>query len=427
MKEERVQNMAEFYSIQALQAIEEGDLIEFQLLFEEALINDPDEVKEQLAYQLLEIGFIQQAEQLFERLLEAHPTQHYYRLPLIDIAIDNDDIDQAEYHLDQIPQDDESYPGSLLAAADLYMTLGYPEVAEIKLKEAHELLPTNATIQFALAEYYFDQANYEAAIPYYTYLAKLRLPEFKDLFVLDRLGMCYSYEREFEEAVVVLEEALEDERRDETLYQLALVYIQLGQLEKGISLLEEIRLLGELSAGGYLALASAYLDEEEREKGEEVILEGVKHFPYNSSLYHLASDFYFQYHDEVQAEEYLRQVISFEEDSELSKVKLSFLLLRQERYDDVIEMLAELGEAMTAQGHWSLAQAYVGTEDYPKAFKHYQLALPGLAEDPEFLKEYALFLREEGENKLAYHVLLRYLQLVPEDLEMNDLFEQLRE
>ena len=53
--------MAEFYSIQALQAIEEGDLIEFQLLFEEALINDPDEVKEQLAYQLLEIGFIQQA------------------------------------------------------------------------------------------------------------------------------------------------------------------------------------------------------------------------------------------------------------------------------------------------------------------------------------------------------------------------------
>lgn len=163
MKEERVQNMAEFYSIQALQAIEEGDLIEFQLLFEEALINDPDEVKEQLAYQLLEIGFIQQAEQLFERLLEAHPTQHYYRLPLIDIAIDNDDIDQAEYHLDQIPQDDESYPGSLLGAADLYMTLGYPEVAEIKLKEAHELLPTNATIQFALAEYYFDQANYEAS------------------------------------------------------------------------------------------------------------------------------------------------------------------------------------------------------------------------------------------------------------------------
>ena len=40
-------------------------------------------------------------------------------------------------------------------------------------------------------------------------------------------------------------------------------------------------------------------------------------------------------------------MISFEEDSELSKVKLSFLLLRQERYDDVIEMLAELGEAMT--------------------------------------------------------------------------------
>ena len=95
------------------------------------------------------------------------------------------------------------------------------------------------------------------------------------MFVLDRLGMCYSYEGEFEEAVVVLEEALEDERRDETLYQLALVYIQLGQLEKGISLLEEIRLLGELSAGGYLALASAYLDEEEREKGEEVILEGL--------------------------------------------------------------------------------------------------------------------------------------------------------
>jgi Flp pilus assembly protein TadD len=46
-----------------------------------------------------------------------------------------------------------------------------------------------------------------------------------------------------------------------------------------------------------------------------------------------------------------------------------------------------------------------------------------LKDEPDFLKDYALFLRLNGEYEKARPLLLRYLELEPADIEVASLLE----
>jgi tetratricopeptide (TPR) repeat protein len=100
-------------------------------------------------------------------------------LSLAEIAMENDQIDEAFDYLDRISSESPFYPRALLISADLYQLIGIPEVSEAKLVEAQKLLPQESLIRFALAELYFQQIGIKKQLPFIKSCSKKILPKFQ--------------------------------------------------------------------------------------------------------------------------------------------------------------------------------------------------------------------------------------------------------
>lgn len=407
------------HSEKMLMAISDGDLVEAQLAFEEALKHDEPDMLMALAGQLMGAGFLEEAEQVLLKLHHEFPTEGSILISLAEIAIENDQTDQAFEYLEAINKTDDYYVDSLLVLADLYQVLGVPEVSEKKIKEAKAILPDEPVLTLALAELYFTMDRFQEAVTLYKQLIVSELPE--GVSVNDRLGAALSMLGEFEEALPYLEEANQEEQTDHRLFQLAITYIQVKDNEKAIQLLEQLKVLNPTYEGVYLPLASCLLDEGRHPEAEAVIAEGLSQNPYSLDLYHLASDNAFRLGKVAEAEEYLRKAIALEEDKEISLIKLGNLLLSDERFEEVLDTLSELANSSQGQVYWTMAQAHVGLEQFTEAATLYEQAFVGLKDDPEFLKDFGLFLRDEGQMARAEELLGLYLEFEPEDFDIQDL------
>ena len=145
--------MAESYAEKMLNAIEMGQLDEAKKDFAWALRQDDDEVLFSLAEQLYALGFLQQAQRTYLKLLDRYPDEDELRTALAEIAIDNGNNDEALAYLAQIKPDSDAYLQSLLVAADLYQTEEQFEVTEEKLQTAYQIAPDEPAVLFALGEY----------------------------------------------------------------------------------------------------------------------------------------------------------------------------------------------------------------------------------------------------------------------------------
>ena len=83
------------YSIQMLTALEKEDLPGAQVALQEALAHDDDDVLFQLGDQLVQIGFLEEAKEVFAKLLTRYPGNEEVLLALAEIAVEDDQIDEA--------------------------------------------------------------------------------------------------------------------------------------------------------------------------------------------------------------------------------------------------------------------------------------------------------------------------------------------
>jgi len=407
-----------------LEALSSGDLAQATVYFNEALENDLPEEKIQLADNLYQLGFLEEASTLFKNLLEIFPDEDSLKISLAEIAIEEDKIDDAFEWLEQIKPSSELYAQSLLTLADMYQMMEIPEVSEKKLKEAKEILPNEPLIDLALAELYFSTEAYQKAIAAYEKL-RTDYPTFDSPIDLEeRIGVSLSRIGEYEEAVKFLEEAVKNQETVERLFQLALCYYQLGENERSIQLLTKVSELNADFNQVYYPLAQILLDEGRFEESLEIAERGIHANPYDVSVYHLASEASYQLNQKDQAKMYLEEVISLELDSDLSKLKLAELLLKEEDYEETIHIISSLDILDQGEAYWYLAQAYNGLEEYEDASKYYELAYPFLEVDADYLKDYGLFLREEGKLEKSQEVLKAYLNIVPDDMMIVSMLEE---
>jgi tetratricopeptide (TPR) repeat protein len=415
------------YSEKMLQALHEEDLAQAQLMLQEALQHDDDDTLADLGDELLSLGFLEEAQAVFEHLVQAHPEAEGLNLPLAEIAIENNLIDDAFMYLEKISKESDSYVQSLLVTADLYQVLGIPEVSEAKLKEAQALLPDEPLVTFALGELYFTNGQFGEAVNAYEELLNQQVTEIATVSIHERIGASYSMLGDFEAAIPFLEEALNQEQTDDRLFQLAFTYLQLHEHQKAIALLQQLRALNPHYQSLYLSLGEALQEEEQLEEAREVLTEGIKENPFQVDLYHLASENAYRLHDTEQAEQLLKQALELGEKTDETLLTLSNLYLNEERYEEVIETVKQMEEQGHPYAEWNLAHAYNETEEFDLAKVHYEQAYQELSHEPEFLKEYAVFLREEGQFDKAKELLQHYLQHEPGDNEAQSLLEDIEE
>lgn len=414
------------YSYQMLDALEKEDLVQAQIAFNEALSKDDDDTLAQLGTQLFQMGFLEEPQEIFTRLLERYPGNEEVLLSLAEIAMEDNRIDDAFEFIEGVPQDSDYYPQALLLSADLYQMLQIPEVSEAKLTEAAKILPDEPLIQFALAELYYATDRFGEAATIYQILLNSQITELGGVGISERLGMALSMEGKFEESIPYLEAALKDSESDDLLFHTAFVYLQLKENQQAIRYLQQLQALNPHYQSTYLYLAEALQEEELLDEAQATIEAGIKENPYQVDFYQFASENAYRLHDVKQAEEYLQKALETGEKMDESLIMLSNLYLKEADYDGVIATLEQLENPDDAFAQWNLAQAYNQLEEYDKAAQHYERANVELNHEPDFMKEYGIFLRDEGHLQEALHLLTHYLQHEPGDLEVQSIIDALQ-
>jgi tetratricopeptide (TPR) repeat protein len=415
------------YSKKMIDALEEENIAQAQLYFAEALQQDDANTLADLGETLLTLGFLEEARQIFEQLTTQFPEAEGLNLPLAEIAIENNEIDEAFMYLEKISPTSDSYVQSLLVTADLYQVLGIPEVSEAKLKEAARLAPQEPLITFALAELYFADGQFVEAITHYQEILANNMQAVAAVSIYERLGSSYSMLGDFEEAIPFLEKALALEQTDDRLFQLGFTYLQLHDNQKAISLFQQLQALNPHYQSVYLYLAEALQEEERLEEAQEVIEAGMKENPFQVELFQFAAENAYRLHDVQRAEALLLEALELGEKTDETRLTLSNLYLTEERFDESIAILTDMEESGHPYAEWNLAKAYNELEEFDLAKVHYEQAYHELAHEPEFLKEYALFLREEGQLPQARQLLRHYLEHEPGDLDMQSVLSDIEE
>ncbi|KRM96337.1 hypothetical protein FC19_GL000624 [Liquorilactobacillus aquaticus DSM 21051] len=417
------------YSAKIISMIEMGKFDDVQADFEKALQKDNADLIYSLAEELYSLGFSELAQKAYQFLLDKYPEEDQLRTALADIAISEGNSDKALDYLAAVKPDSDAYLNSLLVAADLYQTQGLFEVSEQKLLSALEIAPEEPIVLFALAELYFDIKKYHNAIPLYLTLIKSGITELSQVNLTQRLGFSYAVSGKFEQALGYLKQVHERDIDFDTRFQLAFTELQLKQYDEAIKNFTKLKESSTDYSTVYPYLAEAYEQQGLLQKELEVLQEGLRVDQYNIKLYQLASSVALKMQQPKLAEEHLRAALALEPDNMTLVIQLSNLLVELKKYQENIELLTDYlqNDETDPQLYWNLGRSYAQIEDEKHALENYQVAAHTFSNQPEFLREASFFYRKIGKLKSAEKCVAAYLKLIPEDLEMLDLQDELHD
>lgn len=406
-------------SQQMLQALEEQDLAKAEHYFIKALENDPSDLLYELATYLEGIGFYPQAKEIYLKIVEDFPELH---LNLAAIASEDGQIEEAFAYLEEIQADSDWYVSALLLKADLYQMEGLTDVAREKLLEALTYSEDPLLI-LGLAELDSELENYQEAIQGYAQLDNRSIYEQTGISTYQRIGFAYAQLGKFETATEFLEKALELEYDDLTAFELASLYFDQEEYQKAVLYFKQLDTISPDFEGYEYGYSQALHKEHQVQEALRIAKQGLEKNPFETRLLLAASQFSYELHDASGAENYLLTAKADAEDTEEILLRLATIYLEQERYEDILDLQSEEPENPLTK--WMIARSYQEMDDLDTAYEHYQELAGDLKDNPEFLEHYIYLLRELGYFEEAKVHAQAYLKLVPDDVQMQELFERL--
>ncbi len=406
-------------SQQMLQALEEQDLTKAEHYFAKALENDPSDLLYELATYLEGIGFYPQAKEIYLRIVEDFPEVN---LNLAAIASEDGQIEEAFAYLEEIQADSDWYVSALALKADLYQLEGLTDVAREKLLEALTYSEDPLLI-LGLAELDSELENYQEAIQGYAQLDNRIIYEQTGISTYQRIGFAYAQLGKFETATEFLEKALELEYDDLTAFELASLYFDREEYQKAVLYFKQIDTISPDFEGYEYGYSQALHKEHQVQEALRIAKQGLEKNPFETRLLLAASQFSYELHDASGAENYLLTAKEDAEDTEEILLRLATIYLEQERYEDILDLQSDEPENLLTK--WMIARSYQEMDDLDTAYEHYQELVGDLKDNPEFLEHYIYLLRELGYFEEAKVNAQAYLKLVPDDVQMQELYERL--
>ena len=406
-------------SQQMLQALEEQDLTKAEHYFVKALENDPSDLLYELATYLEGIGFYPQAKEIYLKIKGDFPDVNLNQAA---IASEDGQIEEAFAYLEEIQSDSDWYVSALALKADLYQLEGLTDVAREKLLEALTYSEDPLLI-LGLAELDSELENYQEAIQGYAQLDNRSIYEQTGISTYQRIGFAYAQLGKFETAVEFLEKALELEYDDLTAFELASLYFDQEEYQKAVLYFKQLDTISPDFEGYEYGYSQALHKEHQVQEALCIAKQGLEKNPFETRLLLAASQFSYELHDASGAENYLLTAKGDAEDTEEILLRLATIYLEQERYEDILDLQSEEPENLLTK--WMIARSYQEMDDLDTAYELYQELAGDLKDNPEFLEHYIYLLRELGYFEEAKVNAQAYLKLVPDDVQMQELFERL--
>ena len=402
-----------------LKALNQQDLAKADSYFQKAIKEDSDEVLLELASYLEGIGFYPQASQIYEKLSTKFPEVN---ISLASIASEDGLIEEAFAYLENISPESDWYVSALVLKADLYQMEGLTDVAREKLLEARNYSDDPLLI-FGLAELDSELGNDIEAIKGYAQLDNRSIYQQTGISTYQRIGISYARLGKFESAIEFLEKAIELEYDDQVAVELASLYFDKEEYQKALLYFKQLDTISPDFEGYEYGYSLALHKEHRTEEALKIAQQGLSKNPFETRLLLHASQLSYELHQPEQAETYLLQAQENAEDQEEILLRLGTLYQEQERYEDIIALKTYEPENLLTK--WMIAKSYQELEELEFAEEIYKELAPDLKDNPEFLEQYIYLLRELGKLEEAKDYIQSYLQIVPDDLQMQDLHDYL--
>ncbi|GMX36242.1 tetratricopeptide repeat protein [Streptococcus canis] len=401
-------------------SLDQQDLAHAEKYFQAALKEDDAESLIALGEYLESIGFLPHAKRIYLQLAEDYPELN---VNLAQIAAEDDAIEEAFLYLDKIPKDSPDYLSALLVMADLYDMEGLTDVAREKLLQAVAISPEPLVI-FGLAEIDMSLQYFKEAIDYYAQLDNRQILELTGISTYQRIGRAYASLGKFEAAIEFLEKAVAIEYEDEAVFELATLLYDQENYQKANLYFKQLETINPDYSGYEYGYALSLHEEHKTPEALRLVQQGLRKNAFDSQLLLLASQFSYELHDSQNAENYLLQAKEVAVDDEEILMRLATLYFDAERFEEVIALNRETIDNVLTK--WTIAKAYQVLEQEEVALTLYDEISADLAENPEFLQDYAYLLREFGQFHKAAQMVIAYLKQVPDDVNMQDFLDHVK-
>ncbi|MCO6542861.1 MAG: tetratricopeptide repeat protein [Lactobacillus sp.] len=415
------------FSEKALTAYSSGDVLQAQDFVHQALKQDNDDELFSLAENLTAIGITDAAKTIYKQLLQKYPNEDILKIDLAEILISDNKIDQATDLLEQVSPESSDYLSALLVSADLYQTIGLYEVSEQKLQTALKLAPTEPVIQFALAELYFVENKFAQAEVFYEKLINQGQKNFSGISLIQRLASAYAGEGKYEQAaqeyqLVPLETMTADNQAN-----YATVEIELKNFSTAQKILDNLLTTTPDYSAGYNLVVKVAIQQQDYQLAVKQAQIGLGYDPFNQELYQLGSQAALKTGNFQQAKDLLIQGIEQVADNSKLIISLSNLYLQIEDHQANLDLLNKYHQELADQPrfYWNLARSENALEQFDQALKDMLNVYQQYQDNAFYLKDLINILRQKSQPQLLQAATKRYLQLVPNDEEINELEQEL--
>ncbi|ANC74388.1 TPA: tetratricopeptide repeat protein [Streptococcus pyogenes] len=401
-------------------SLDQQDLAHAEKYFQKALKEDDADSLIALGEYLESIGFLPHAKRIYLQLADDYPELN---INLAQIAAEDDAIEEAFLYLDKVSKDSPNYLSALLVMADLYDMEGLTEVAREKLLQA-VAISSEPLVIFGLAEIDMSLQYFKEAIDYYAQLDNRQILELTGISTYQRIGRAYASLGKFEAAIEFLEKAVAIEYEDETVFELATLLYDQENYQKANLYFKQLETINPDYPGYEYGYALSLHEEHKTSEALRLVQQGLRKNAFDSQLLLLASQLSYELHDRQNAENYLLQAKEVAVDDEEILMRLVTLYFDAERFEEVIALNRETIDNVLTK--WTIAKAYHALEQEEVALALYNEISADLAENPEFLQDYAYLLREFGQFHKAIQMATAYLRQVPDDVNMQDFLDHIK-
>ena len=361
-------------------------------------------------------GFMAEADRLYETLRYHLPDEAQLKIDRAGTLLELGEEDEALLLLTDVSPDNEEYVQALLALADYYQMSGMAEAALSKIKEAHELDPSEPVIRFAFAELLLGAGKYGEAVRLYLELHE-EMDEIGCIRILSRLAETYSAGAAYEEAIPYYEELLEDNALPDTLFGAAFAYFQSGKPERSVTLLDNlIEMDPDYFSAYMLAGQSLSLIDEDR-RALDMFKDGIRRDEFVKELQLMAGKSALKLGLPDEAEVHLKEALVLDSEYSEALITLASLYNEREQNEELLDLLSYMKNDQIDIPLLDafMAYAYEREEQFEDAYASYSKAYIGLKDDQGFLGNYAKFLLEEGKRDEALEVIKEIVKIVPVD------------
>lgn len=357
-----------------------------------------EEMKIEVLETLIDLGYLPLANQLAQTIENVSMPE--LNFTLAELAFLHGDMDTVLLHTSSIDKESDVYIKALILEAEVYANIDLQDVSERKIKELRHYLDDSALADLFLAEFYYEQENYDEA--YHLYAKLIENPEHGDKVDSAKFASLSYALGEYEIALKYFEKVLHPEVMNELqIIEYSDLLLSTEQTDVAIKLLEQYISENQYNVpNARIRLGQLTIYTNDIDKAKKTIQEGLTHDELNAQLLLFDALLAKRENNMYRFEKQLYKVLETHPENVSALRELVNYKFDQGAYDEIEQLIAQL----ETQGEydiifdWYKAKIMNERGHIKKAIEGYQTLFDDLKTNEQYLNEYAMIANELNEE-----------------------------